>query len=103
VAYRNYLAKWLSSSAVAKCNTARRMAAHCQQAYWDEDSYLGLSYYKAYVDNYAAIQENDRCVKAIYTSQYWDLAEAFTAPQDEDDDDFAVLMAVGWALASSLI
>jgi hypothetical protein len=103
VSYRNYLAKWLSSSAVNKCNTARRVAANCQEAYWDEDSYLGLSYYKAYVDNYAAIQENDRCVKAIYTSQYWDVATVYSQPQDQDDDDFAGLIVMGWALVGSLV
>lgn len=103
IKYIDYLAKWLTSSAVSKCNTARRIAANCQETYWNEADSMALSYYKAYVDNFAAIQQNDRCVQAIYTSTYWELAEDFQEPQDDDDDDDSLWLIASWGILVSFI
>mmetsp|Transcript_9543 Transcript_9543/g.18579 ORF Transcript_9543/g.18579 Transcript_9543/m.18579 type:complete len:354 (+) Transcript_9543:79-1140(+) len=93
--YISWLGKWLKSDEIMNCNTDRRIAPRCQETYWDDSSLLSLNYYKAYVDYFVAIQGNDRCVQAIYTSNYWEISATFEVSETDEYDDAAMWMTLG--------
>jgi hypothetical protein len=57
------------------------------EAYWSPNSYIQLAYALSEVTSWALIQENDPCIKSVYTSHYWALYEELQDTDDSDDSD----------------
>jgi len=95
--YRTYLAKWYNQTDINKCNTVRRTAINCIEEYSSPDFYIKYTYYLTQVDYYPLLQDNDKCVKQIYTDYYWTLLDQL---KEVDDDDTAVYLLLGmmWIL-----
>ena len=64
----DYLKAWYNSTEITKCHTERRMAKECMANWSDYQKYLN-SFYKW--KDYPLLQENDDCVKNVYTQYYW--------------------------------
>jgi hypothetical protein len=94
--YIQYYKKWAASSDVMKCNTFRRNAAYCRQSVWDSDDAELFEYYEAYTSMYPKLQNNDACVKAIYTNSFYQEQDDV---QDVDDDDDSSL----WLASSAVV
>ncbi|CAG9325636.1 unnamed protein product [Blepharisma stoltei] len=71
LAYLNILSKWLSSDAIKKCHSVRRLSMNCMKHYWSQKNYLTYAYRYYSLYNYPQIQNNDQCVQEIYTSAYY--------------------------------
>lgn len=84
------MGNWLSSEVSGLCNTVRRFDSNCIKQFWDKPNYQELMLYYFKTNYYPQIQENDDCVRDIYTSFYWNLIEDIT---------FARMATLGIAIA----
>jgi hypothetical protein len=96
--YIQYYKKWAASSDVKKCNTIRRNAAYCMQSVWDNDDTELFQYYEAYTSMYPKLQNNDACVKAIYTNTFYEDQD----DANDADDDATLLLASSAVVALAL-
>lgn len=96
--YREWLNKWYNSTEVLKCNTLHRENSVCMQDWWDETSFTAFSYFWQWKTYYPQFQQNDECVREVYTSDYWILKTAYNELDfdDNDDNDFALYLATGF-------
>jgi hypothetical protein len=69
--------QWLTSTNVTKCNTKRRLEPACINKYASQNLAINLTYFYQNYINYPNIQENDQCIKTIYTSDYWNAYQAY--------------------------
>jgi hypothetical protein len=93
--YLKYLEKWYEYPEINRCNTLRRTAINCLEEYTSEDFYVKYTYYMTQVQYYPLLQDNDKCVKQIYTSYYWTLLDQLN---DQDDDSYAASLGLSVAL-----
>jgi hypothetical protein len=68
--YISMLKSWYNSTDLNNCHTEKRMDSACMSNWKSYKEYL-LKYYNW--RDYALVQNNDECVKNIYTQYYWDL------------------------------
>ena len=61
--------KWYLGEDIKKCNTARR-DTYCRVCFQDEEDMVTYDYYQTLVDNYPKLQNNDKCVSAVYNAVY---------------------------------
>ena len=66
--YLQQLKDWYNSDTVNGCHTERRIAPQCMINWANYKSYLNSMYLWR---DYPLLQDNDQCVKAIYTQYYW--------------------------------
>ncbi|CAG9326016.1 unnamed protein product [Blepharisma stoltei] len=92
----SYWAKWFSSPAVLKCNTANRKSFKCMQDYWDEKSFTELYYWYTYFYAYNLIVGSEKCVIGTAAFQY---AYASELNGVGDYDDSAVVLGISMAIA----
>jgi hypothetical protein len=97
-----FFKEWLLSKNVANCNTDRRVSQKCIQTYASKQNYARYNYYSQKVNNYTLIQNNDECIKRIFTSEYWQAYETFKSYQTKEKDEsfgrsLVVLMGI-WLL-----
>lgn len=95
--YLPRLKDWVKSVKIHTCHTDRRFNQLCQKD-WDYEKYDALMVTQNAYSLYAKIQDNDDCVKKIYTYSYWDSVSDY-----EDDQDSAVrgvVSALGLLLTS---
>ncbi|OMJ82774.1 hypothetical protein SteCoe_16421 [Stentor coeruleus] len=86
---------WLNSKNVTNCNTKRRLEKSCYEFYGGNELAINLTYYSLLYSNYAGVQENDKCVKEIYMSDYWNAYEDFISqPVPEKKKSSAVILVL---------
>jgi hypothetical protein len=68
------LKKWVESKSILACSSERRWDFNCMRK-WEPKLYDKLKYDILHYYNYSAIQENDQCIKEIFTYMYWDAKE----------------------------
>eukprot|EP00359_Climacostomum_virens_P000151 CAMPEP_0204897234 /NCGR_PEP_ID=MMETSP1397-20131031/621_1 /ASSEMBLY_ACC=CAM_ASM_000891 /TAXON_ID=49980 /ORGANISM="Climacostomum Climacostomum virens, Strain Stock W-24" /LENGTH=372 /DNA_ID=CAMNT_0052064955 /DNA_START=400 /DNA_END=1515 /DNA_ORIENTATION=- len=91
--YLKNLKDWISSVKIHTCHTDRRFNQLCQKD-WEYEKYDALMVTQYAYSSYAKIQDNDECVKKIYTYEYWD----FVADYDDDTDNASTSLLIGLAL-----
>lgn len=70
VEYLKLLKSWYSSDKISTCHTDRRMSEECMKQWKSYQEYLKALYLWSF---FPQIQENDECVRKIYTDYYWEL------------------------------
>lgn len=70
------------------CHTERRFDWHCSMD-WKTEQFDDLSYRNITYTQYTLIQDNPKCVKKIFTSDYNDAHDFY------EDDDFS---GIKWSL-----
>ena len=81
--YLSLLKKWLSSLHAKKCNTERRYSLECIKDHWKPQHYEEIHYAKLLVDLYPKLQNNEPCVKKVYTAQFY-----------KEEEDSALVLGV---------
>jgi hypothetical protein len=96
--YIEALQSYIGEAAINTCNTERRFEMECLKYNYRMHYYNILTYFKTRYYDYPLIQNNDDCVRAVYTLDYkW-------AQANYDQDDSAVTNWVaGVLLAASLV
>jgi hypothetical protein len=89
--------KWVASSKSLKCNTVRRDDDNCIRSVWNSDDYEHLLYYESYIAMYPQLQNNDACVKALFTNTFYEEQDDL-----DDDDDSAIWLAFSAVVALAL-
>lgn len=96
VTHMNYIANYISASLLESCQTARRFSEYCiNQAVYasnsNDDAFIVIQEHMIYKSN-ALYIDNDKCVKALFTRDYW-IEQPGPGPNspdpdyDDDDDD----------------
>jgi hypothetical protein len=65
---------WVSSKSILACSSERRWDFNCMRK-WEPKLYDRLKYDILHYYNYSVIQNNDKCIKEIFTYMYWDAKE----------------------------
>lgn len=68
------LKKWVASKSILACSSERRWDFNCMRK-WEPKLYDRLRYDILHYKNFTAIQDNQECVKEIFTYLYWDAKE----------------------------
>jgi hypothetical protein len=66
--YLSALKEWLASEEIQNCHTERRMSEVCMAGWSGYKDYLKKMYLW---QDFPLLQNNDACVKEIYTNYYW--------------------------------
>lgn len=89
--------KWIKSKEIFLCNTERRFSNTCMSLLQYRPIYDKYQYYELRAKNFTARQDNDECVRMIYTRDYYE------AKYTHDHDDFSENLSYLLALFSFLL
>mmetsp|Transcript_34559 Transcript_34559/g.60674 ORF Transcript_34559/g.60674 Transcript_34559/m.60674 type:complete len:352 (-) Transcript_34559:20-1075(-) len=91
--YQDALKDYIKGTAIYNCNTERRFERECYKYHYRMHYSDILNYHKTKYELYPQIQDNDDCVREVYTINYqWAL-------ENYDQDDSAIARTSALALA----
>lgn len=112
VVHTNYLANYISSSLLNKCQTSLRFSEYCINAaaygsYSNDDAFKVIQKHMIYKSK-ALYTNNSDCIKELFTRDYWsdqpgpgpnpDPDDDDTDDNDDNDDDFSLRLLMSAAL-----
>jgi hypothetical protein len=76
--FKSYIEKeksWVGSKEIRKCNTQRRFADGCLK---QSNEGTVVMYWRMKVELYPMIENNEKCTKQVFNTQYWHLDESLS-------------------------